>query len=414
MVPPPLFGRVDSLPDGLEPPVLDDAALERAYSALESSVHQVQRAVDRGGPNSAQLFLNVIEYLGAHSEDDAENSLRILRTLGTERALYGAWAEAVIRGLDDLLRGAKRYRYTSAKHYVAQEQRINECLALVDARAAVDLAHVTADAVFDARPTDARAASAVQYPQISLYFEDVLGSLEAHEMLVDKAEAVERAWRLLAPSDTEVAHDIALLKSEHGSDESALRQAVAKLVSTGKASRNDPSRKDPMTPEIFVSHVTEDKPFAQALVDLMLEARVASTRGIRCTSLEGFQFDAGESWERALRREVTSARVVIGLISRSSPHSQWVLFELGARWGAGADRDEDRSLVPVLVEDARLEDLPAALPRLQACRGSDATEVEDLVYRLGELLGTPIEQDRATRNRLRSAAARFAALSASE
>jgi hypothetical protein len=62
---------------------------------------------------------------------------------------------------------------------------------------------------------------------------------------------------------------------------------------------------------------------------------------IRNTS--GYKLSGGAKTEGELRKEIQRARYFIGPITPESLISQFVLFELGARWGS----DEHR--VPILA-----------------------------------------------------------------
>lgn len=87
--------------------------------------------------------------------------------------------------------------------------------------------------------------------------------------------------------------------------------------------------------DIFISHSSEDKLVAEALIDLLRAALNISPDKIRCTSVDGYRLPVGAYTGDRLRQEVNGAAVFIGLITKASVQSAYVLFELGARWGAG-------------------------------------------------------------------------------
>lgn len=86
--------------------------------------------------------------------------------------------------------------------------------------------------------------------------------------------------------------------------------------------------------DIFISHSSRDAELAKALVELFRGALTLPAKGIRCTSVSGYKLPAGADTNEQLRRETVSAKVLVGLITEVSIESAYVLFELGARWGA--------------------------------------------------------------------------------
>ena len=90
---------------------------------------------------------------------------------------------------------------------------------------------------------------------------------------------------------------------------------------------------DPQPIKLFVSHSTADAPLAEALVELFRSALNLPAKAIRCTSVEGYRLPGGANVDEQLRSEVNSAKACVGIISRQSIQSPYVLLELGARWG---------------------------------------------------------------------------------
>src|SRR4051812_13117375 len=86
--------------------------------------------------------------------------------------------------------------------------------------------------------------------------------------------------------------------------------------------------------DIFISHSSRDAELAEALVELFRAAYALPAKKIRCTSVDGYRLKTGADTNARLREETVGCRVLVGLITEVSIESAYVLFELGARWGA--------------------------------------------------------------------------------
>ncbi len=72
------------------------------------------------------------------------------------------------------------------------------------------------------------------------------------------------------------------------------------------------------------------KHFVRALEAYM----VIPDHAIRCTSLPGYKLRSGSHTSTTLRAELNEAEIIIGVLTPESLESGWVMFELGAGWGA--------------------------------------------------------------------------------
>lgn len=86
---------------------------------------------------------------------------------------------------------------------------------------------------------------------------------------------------------------------------------------------------------VLISHSAKDKALAEALIELLRSGLGLRADQIRCSSVDGYRLPAGVNTDDQLRAEIKSAAVLIGLLTPNSLSSTYVLFELGARWGAG-------------------------------------------------------------------------------
>jgi|SRR5215207_192647 len=138
-----------------------------------------------------------------------------------------------------------------------------------------------------------------------------------------------------------------------------------------------------MSVDVFISHSSRDEDIARALTELLRSALNIPHEKILCTSLPGHGFKVGVSVNEQLRIEVKEARFFIGLITPDSIRSPYVLFELGARWGAGAQ------LAPVLAAGAGSDLLQGPLSVLNALNCSLGGHVHQLVTDVANFLQYP-------------------------
>ena len=136
---------------------------------------------------------------------------------------------------------------------------------------------------------------------------------------------------------------------------------------------------------LFISHSAKDVKVAAALVSLFEKALKISARRIRCTSLDGYRLPAGANTTETLRAEVFDARIVVAILTPNSLESRFVLFELGARWGAS------RPLYPILASGTRPRDLSAPLDGLNALSAEVSDQVRQLAEDSARDLGMPLE-----------------------
>lgn len=136
------------------------------------------------------------------------------------------------------------------------------------------------------------------------------------------------------------------------------------------------------TLDIFISHSSRDKAVAEALIELLRNALNIPADRIRCTTVDGYRLPAGASTDEQLRREVREARVFIGLITKASIESAYVLFELGTRWGA------QLHLAPLLTSSADTNFLRGPLGGLNALSCDVSAQVHQLVSDISAHLNT--------------------------
>jgi hypothetical protein len=141
--------------------------------------------------------------------------------------------------------------------------------------------------------------------------------------------------------------------------------------------------------KIFISHSSADRELATLLVDLLRSSLNLSAEAIRCTSVEGHRLAGGAETDRALRKDIHDCQAFIGLISATSIESAYVLFELGARWGA------ERHLLPLLAPTADAAILRGPLSGINALRCSNAADLQQMIHEIAGVLKISAEKPAA-------------------
>jgi len=131
---------------------------------------------------------------------------------------------------------------------------------------------------------------------------------------------------------------------------------------------------------VFISHAHDDKRLAAELVALLEAALHLPDNDFMCTTVDGSSLPGGARVDEHLRRDVRDADVLIGVVSVRSVQSSYVLFELGARWGA------DTYMMPVLAPGERMAILPGPLPGRHALRLDNARQIDQCVREIAEHL----------------------------
>ena len=138
--------------------------------------------------------------------------------------------------------------------------------------------------------------------------------------------------------------------------------------------------------KVFVSHSSADQALAEAFVDFLRAALPIPPKDIRCTSVSGYKLPAGTNSDEQLRQEVFDAEVFVALLSPASVKSVYVMFELGARWGA------KRHLIPVMVRGLDPSYLKPPISAIHAIAGTSEGDLHQLVAELATRLGLDAEK----------------------
>lgn len=136
-----------------------------------------------------------------------------------------------------------------------------------------------------------------------------------------------------------------------------------------------------MTPKIFVSHSAADVTLASALIDCLLSSIILKDEDIRCTSVPGHKLPVGSDFVSTLLDDIGESSVVVGLITPQAIKSSWVLFELGATWGA------KKNLKPLVTDNVEMKSLPGPIAGRHVARISSREDIAQLVEELTRLTG---------------------------
>ena len=130
---------------------------------------------------------------------------------------------------------------------------------------------------------------------------------------------------------------------------------------------------------IFISHSSKDRVLVDSFVKALEASMVIPEGGIRCTTLPGYRLRAGAHTSSALRTEIAEAQILIGVLTPESLESGWVMFELGAAWGA---------CKPVLTVSVGIdyEFMPGPLKETNATDAASRAELEQLFEEIRESL----------------------------
>lgn len=136
--------------------------------------------------------------------------------------------------------------------------------------------------------------------------------------------------------------------------------------------------------KLFISHSSKDLVLVEALLKLLRASLNLSAREIRCTSVDGYRLPAGANTNEQLKEEVYSSQTFIGVISNKSIKSMYVVFELGARWGA------NKPLIPLIAQGTNTSALGGPLTGINALSASSREQLHQLVENIaGQLSITP-------------------------
>lgn len=132
---------------------------------------------------------------------------------------------------------------------------------------------------------------------------------------------------------------------------------------------------------IFISHSGSDINIVKLVINILRKSLNLPSDQIRCTSVPGYKLPSGSETDSQLKQEIFSAKVFIGIITKQSIHSTYVLFELGARWGVNLP------LIPFICDKLGTSLLDGPIKNINALSATEISDIHQFLYDIGSHLG---------------------------
>jgi hypothetical protein len=153
--------------------------------------------------------------------------------------------------------------------------------------------------------------------------------------------------------------------------------------------------------ELFISHAHRDVDLAERLVAAITTAMDVPPNALRCTSVPGYKLEIGTMPAERIRQELSSASVVVAIVTPFSLASNWVLFELGATWA------QAKRMLPLLGGRLHSENAPGPMQFIHCAELEDTLSLDQFMETLREEIGWSNRNPIAARAQL-DALARYA------
>jgi hypothetical protein len=132
---------------------------------------------------------------------------------------------------------------------------------------------------------------------------------------------------------------------------------------------------------LFISHSERDRDIVLPLKDWLESGLGLQSEEVRCTSATNI--DAGGFAVETLRKDIESAKAVVGLITSNSLPSHWVSLEMGAAW-------LQERLIPIRGPGLAMKDVPLPLSQFTMVDYCNKEAMRELLDNLSKRIGASV------------------------
>lgn len=138
------------------------------------------------------------------------------------------------------------------------------------------------------------------------------------------------------------------------------------------------------TVELFISHSDRDKVLVRPLAGWLQQGLRLQDHQVRCTVVSNAA--VGSIPADILRKDLKSAKVVVGLLTANSLRSNWAQLEMGAGW-------LQEHLHPIRGPGISVDDLPSPLSDFTTVGFCEKPKMLELLAQMAKLLSTDVDDD---------------------
>jgi len=143
-------------------------------------------------------------------------------------------------------------------------------------------------------------------------------------------------------------------------------------ISNNIAAVNDIKSMEDNMISLFISHSSIDIKLSENFVYMLKGCLGIESKFIRCSSVPGFKYDGLIHVSTKIKSEISDCRAVVGIITKNSLKSSYVIFELGAGWLLG-------KAYAFIDRDVEIEDLPGPLKENHILKIHDINDLRQFI-----------------------------------